>query len=672
MPRGIAWLAGLAGVLALAPAVAHAAPVLNEVNCEATDWVELVNPSDDPVDLGGWLLTDDPVDGTRPDHRLVFAAGTTIAAQGALLVQKGAAGFPFGVKCGDDTIRLASPASVVVDEVTLPELSSPAATWGRYPNAAGPWRETTPTPGAPNEPAAGGGPSADEAAWLFEPGRVVEIDLGLSADARAELDEDPDEYVEGTFALTTSGGTYGPYAVGVRLKGSGSFRPLSGKAAFKVSFNHVVPGQRFLGLRRLTLNNMVQDPSMVRESLAYEAFRSAGVPAPRTGHAYVRLNGDDYGVYLDVETLDEVALPRWFATTRHLYEGPLYADVVPGLLDAFEVDVGGEHDRSDLEALAGAAASRSFVDAMSPVADLDELTRMWAVERYIGHWDGYTREGGPNNYFLHSDAAGRFSMLPWGTDQTWSVRLPFEDGPTGRLFTGCLHASACRARFRAALTALGAQIAGLDLDGRAASLAAALAPWQQRDPRREDTLEEIAADVGAVRAFLAARPGDLTAWLAIPDTPDPVPSERAGAGPGAATTPASSTSPSATTGRAVRRTGLAVRRFQVGRTRLVTTVRVAGPGVVTQTVVVEGGTTACRTRSAARRGGTLTLRCRFTRALRGARALPARVRTRFVPARGVPVTRVHALVLGRRAQATDASANGSTATVQLRPRSFAE
>ena len=80
----------------------------------------------------------------------------------------------------------------------------------------------------------------------------------------------PTEYYDATFSLTTAGGTYGPLAVGVRLKGGlGSFRPLAGKAAFKVKFNHSVAGQRFLGLKKLTLNNMVQDKSMIHETLAY-------------------------------------------------------------------------------------------------------------------------------------------------------------------------------------------------------------------------------------------------------------------------------------------------------------------------------------------------------------------------------------------------------------------
>ena len=59
---------------------------------------------------------------------------------------------------------------------------------------------------------------------------------------------------------------------------------------------------------------------------------------------------------------------------------------------------------------------------------------MWAVEKYIGHWDGYV--GNRNNFYLHSDTAGRFSMLPWGTDQAWTGRVVIgSDEAGGRMFT---------------------------------------------------------------------------------------------------------------------------------------------------------------------------------------------------------------------------------------------
>jgi CotH kinase protein len=49
------------------------------------------------------------------------------------------------------------------------------------------------------------------------------------------------------------------------------------------------------------------------------------VPASRTGYAYVYVNGEDYGIHLDIEALDEIALAKLFGSfdegVQHLYEG---------------------------------------------------------------------------------------------------------------------------------------------------------------------------------------------------------------------------------------------------------------------------------------------------------------------------------------------------------------
>jgi hypothetical protein len=514
-------------VAAIAAAPARADVLLNEVNpCEGTDWIELINTSPEPADISGWQVSDDPLGAPGADPYL-FPGPTVIGANARLAVERGGSGFPFGIGCGGDTIRLIDQTPTVVDEIAVPEPEVSGDTWGRYPDGTGPWQATLPTQGEPNQPATG--PGLDLAAWLYDPSAVVEIDLTLPPDSREELEANPhtDEYQLAEFSLSTAGDDdpYPPLDVGVRLKGGiGSFRELDGKAAFKIKFNEFVAGQRFFGLEKLTLNNMVQDPSMLHEVLSYEAFRAAGVPAPRTGYAYVRVDGDDYGLYLNLETLDRVSLPRWFDSTQHLYEGAYGTDLEAADLAAFEVDEGSESDRSDLEALSAAVADTGadFSDRTAAMADLPEMTRMWALERYLGHWDGYTGAEfepllRPNNFYLHSDAGGVFRMLPWGTDQTLSLRVSF-DGGGGLLYDGCLADLSCAGMYRDAVGEVATTIQGLDLDGLAVSTAAVLAPWQLPEAREEYTAEQIAQGVQDARAFLASRAGDAAAWL-NPPTP---------------------------------------------------------------------------------------------------------------------------------------------------------
>ena len=108
-------------------AAAEPSPVaLNEVNCTGTDWVEVINRSGAEVSLVNWLLTDDPLDRDplRDAHRMRFGADAVLAPGARLVVTQGDGGFPFGLSCGDDTLRLADAADTLVDAVTLPLLAT--------------------------------------------------------------------------------------------------------------------------------------------------------------------------------------------------------------------------------------------------------------------------------------------------------------------------------------------------------------------------------------------------------------------------------------------------------------------------------------------------------------------------------------------------------------------
>lgn len=392
-------------------------------------------------------------------------------------------------------------------------------------------------------PAAVGAAEADPSTALFTPNAIVSIHLTLPKASEEALEANPesDDYVEATFSLAPTDGTPAgvgtfsePFPVGLRLKGTGSFRTIDQKAAFKIKFKEF-GGHTFVGLKKLTLNNMVQDPSMLHETLSYELFHELGVPAPRSGYAYLTINDRDYGVYLNVETLDDVFLPRWFESTRHLYEADKPGlDVAPGRAGEFEVEEGDDEDVTDLEALIAAADSKAgdWSEGVEPVADLTEMSRMWAVERYVGHWDGYAGVDAafrPNNYYLHSEDtgpdAGRFQMLPWGTDQTWDARIEFDEPAGGLLFNGCFADGDCQTLYADALAELQATVPALDLDTQAVCLAKRLAPWQALEEagRREYDTEETADGVAATRDFIADRPGELAGWLGSA-APSPPPS----------------------------------------------------------------------------------------------------------------------------------------------------
>ena len=357
------------------------------------------------------------------------------------------------------------------------------------PSSTASARPTAPTPSVYVE-------GNDPQAKVFDPLKVIKINLTMEQPAIDALAADPrGNYQLGTMSVRTSWGTWGPYDIGIRLKGViGSYRWLDRKAGFKVKINAVDDNLRFYGLKKLTLNNMVQDGSYIHEALAYRVFRAMDIPAPRVGYADVSFNGTAYGLYAHIETYDKPMLSRWFNKTQHLYEGSYWMDVSPGNEGAFEVDEGDASDRADLIDLIAAANSpaAAWWSALGKVADRSQFVREWATETFIGHWDGYAHYI-KNNYYLHSDNKGIFTMMPWGTDQTFDWAPEWTDtSDRAIMFTKCMQVRACWAEYHRALLQLSTVVPDLQLDVMVQKISAAIHPSLLKDPRRE-----VIADWGA-------------------------------------------------------------------------------------------------------------------------------------------------------------------------------
>lgn len=360
----------------------------------------------------------------------------------------------------------------------------------------------------------------DPAAPLFDPLKVFDIDLTMTQESIDNLTQEMcngGEYQPGTLTLTTDTATYGPMTVGIRLKGCwGSFRPLTGKPGFKIKINYV-SGQTILGLKKLTLNNMVQDPSMLHEAVGYRLFRAMGVAAPRVGYTNVSLNGQEYGLRANIETPDKVSLPRWYGAgqTTHLYEGSYWMDAVPDQLENFEIDEGNS-DRSDLQALtnANALTGAAWWEAIQPLADLDQMTAMWATELYLGHWDGYATRIW-NNYYLHSTPTGKFTMLPWGLDQILYEDLSYDVQPDNAvMFKRCMAVRPCKDLYAANLVEVKNLSTSLGLPAMVTAVGNAIDASVLADPRREVDYDSSVWWRGQARTWLLERPSSVNQWVA--------------------------------------------------------------------------------------------------------------------------------------------------------------
>ncbi len=290
----------------------------------------------------------------------------------------------------------------------------------------------------------------DPAGRLFEPGRVVEVALEVSpgdwdtlrrqtrtwwdvaaADNGACLVQPfPKPFDWFTASITVDG--VRRERVAVRKKGFiGSLD--DERPALKVRFDRYVEGQTLNGLIRLTLNNSVQDPTWLRQCLAYRVFEKAGLPVPYCNFAHLTVNGRDLGLYVHLESQDRRWIRRYFEKDEgDLWEGEM-SDFREGWLGTFEKkgDVEDDDqtrvDRSSLaevtDAVAPGLPGAQVRSRLEELVDLDAFLRFWAAEKVLEHWDGYTNNA--NNFFLYRDpATSKFVFAPAGTDQI-TVPDPF-------------------------------------------------------------------------------------------------------------------------------------------------------------------------------------------------------------------------------------------------------
>ncbi len=95
--------------------------------------------------------------------------------------------------------------------------------------------------------------------------------------------------------------------VGVRTKGNASLTQVSQSASperysLRIKFDEYIEGQTLLGLDELVLNNMISDPSYMKEYLSQDLMRFIGVEAPLTNYASLSVNGEGIGFYVTLES----------------------------------------------------------------------------------------------------------------------------------------------------------------------------------------------------------------------------------------------------------------------------------------------------------------------------------------------------------------------------------
>ncbi len=223
--------------------------------------------------------------------------------------------------------------------------------------------------------------------------------------------------------------------IGFRLRGNTSRN--SAKKSFKVSFNTFVSGRKYYGLEKMNLNGEHNDPSIIRSKIAWDLLREFEIPAPRSNHVEVYINDNYYGLYLNVEHIDEEFVESRFGNKNgNLYKclWPADLDYLGSNPDLYKFTIGerrayalktntGEDDYTDIAhfiSVLNNTPSNDFRCDIEEVFNIHDYLKVAAVDVFLGNWDGYIYN--KNNFYLyHNTETDKFEYIPYDLDNTFGI-----------------------------------------------------------------------------------------------------------------------------------------------------------------------------------------------------------------------------------------------------------
>ncbi|MFK7932342.1 MAG: CotH kinase family protein [Saprospiraceae bacterium] len=294
--------------------------------------------------------------------------------------------------------------------------------------------------------------------FIYDQSELRTFELTIPTEDYEKINNDPaaEQYVAGS--LNFENETISP--VGIRYKGSiGAFvgclsnfdlaNPSGSKTctklSMKVKINWEGREEKFYGLKKLQFHSMNNDPSQLRERVAYHCFREMGVAAPRAVHARLVINGEFVGLFALVEQIDG-------RFTRHNFEdgkGNLYKELWPlnsagqartsaDFLNALKTN---EDENPTVDLIQNfaqqiAAASSENVPAIiEEYMDIETMIAYAAVDRTIRNDDGafhwYCGDGScdPHNFYWYEETdRQKVHLIPWDTDHAFE-NIVFDANP---------------------------------------------------------------------------------------------------------------------------------------------------------------------------------------------------------------------------------------------------
>ena len=181
--------------------------------------------------------------------------------------------------------------------------------------------------------------------------------------------------------------------------------------------------------KEVHLNAEYKDPSLLRNKLSFDFFNDIGCLSPKSQFVFLKLNGKNEGIYLEIESVDE-----FFLANRNLSKGSIFyavdgdanfslmsdldKDVKKSLEFGYELKYGTEEDDYYLQEMImkiNTLTHEEFENKIIKYVNVDKYLRWLAGVIFTQNFDGFV-----HNYALYRNGAtGLVEVIPWDYDATW-------------------------------------------------------------------------------------------------------------------------------------------------------------------------------------------------------------------------------------------------------------
>ena len=248
---------------------------------------------------------------------------------------------------------------------------------------------------------------------LFSDSSVIKIELQFSQPnfwQLLEQNKQPKIDIPATLIVNDTE-TYD--SVGVRFKGNSSYSMSNEKKPFNITMDEFIDDQDLWGVETFNLGNAFMDPTYVREIISYDIFRKY-MPAGKTGYVRLFLNGEYWGLYVNVQQVNKDFLREWFPSGEgNLYKGDPRGRLnwIPNNEPAMQRDYEKKTNEADLE------------NELPRVLNVDRAIWYIALCNILVNLDSYIYEG--HNYFIYnSPSTQQFNLIPWDMNESFGCFPP--------------------------------------------------------------------------------------------------------------------------------------------------------------------------------------------------------------------------------------------------------